>query len=142
MTTTQTTRQKILEQFEALLIEGDANIQHIEINRPTAPDLENTVFPAAFIYSGRARRLEDGVIDEETFEWEVMIALWSKGDDIEELLGRVQRTLTTTAGFNLNCVAEWSRLIDAEPLTVDDINELKSFLLTYEVRYSHAIGEA
>lgn len=142
MTTTPTKRQQILDQFNALLVDGEANIKHIEVNRPTVPDHEKNPFPSAYIYSGRARRMDDGVIGEETFEWEVMIALWVKGDDIEALLGRVESTLSSATGRSLNCVAEWSQLIDAEPLTVDAEKNLKSFLLTYEVRYAHAQGEA
>lgn len=140
MTTTPTVRTQLLKQFKALLTDGEAAITHIEINRPTAPDLENVAFPAAFIYSGRARRLE-GVVHEETFEWEVMIALWAKDQDIEELLGRVQQTLASDTALTLNGVADRSWLIDAEPLTVDDINETKSFLLTYEVEYHHPFGQ-
>ena len=142
MSTTPSTRVQILKQFEALLTDGEANIAFIEINRPTPPDIDNLGKSAAFIYSGRARRMDDGVIRNETFEWEIFIRLWLNDGDSEELLRRVQNTLGSDEAKTLNCVAEWSRLIDTEELTVDIERKLGSFLLTYEVRYSHAFGEA
>ena len=142
MSTTPSKRVQILSQFGKILTDGEANIGFIEINRPTPPDYDNLGSSAAFIYSGRARRMDDGVIGEETFQWEIFIRLWLKGGDPEEFLKRVQNTLGSDEARNLNCIAEWSWLIDTDELTVDTERELGSYLLTYEVRYSHAFGEA
>lgn len=135
-----TKRQQILNQFKGFLTEGEASISHVEINRLTAPALETVSFPAAFIYSMRSSRAEDGVVHDETFIWEVAISVWTKGD-AEEFLGAVHRTLARGAAYTLNGVADWSKQTDSEPLTVDAEKNLKSFLLTYEVRYNHPLGE-
>lgn len=135
-----TKRQQILNQLKGFLRDGEAKIAHVEINRPTAPALETIPFPAAFIYSMRSSRAEDGVVHDETFIWEVFISIWTKGDG-EEFIGAVHRTLATDAAYTLNGIADWSKQTDNEPLTVDADRNIKSFLLTYEVRYNHPLGE-
>lgn len=138
----KTKRQEILNAVLTLLEENFQELESIQINHATSVDIETAPFPVAFISSGEENRVESGGgIDEETWDWDIMIEVWAQGSDVdmEELLQSLHNAMGTD--IRLGGFADYSFRKGTSPFFIIDPNkEQKGFGVAYAVRYHHPLG--
>ncbi len=72
-------------------IEGISEIKSVEFHKASPISLDIAVFPAAYIYL-EADAGEEGN-REETWTMKVAMEIWTKNDDLEDLLGKVHQAM-------------------------------------------------
>ena len=137
-----TKRQEILAFVKQTIEENFQALESVQINHATSVDLETAPFPAGFISSGEENRVDSGGgIDEETWDWDIMIEIWAQGSDVdmEEMLQDLHNAMgvdVTLGGF-----ADYSFRKGSSPFFIIDPNkEMKGFGVAYGVRYHHPLG--
>ena len=138
----KTKRQEILETIKTMIEENFQDVQNVEIEHVTSVDLDTIGFPAVFIFAGEENRVESGgSVDEETWDWDIMIEVWAEGNDVdmEEMLQGLHNAMGTD--IRLGGFADYSFRRGTSPFFIVDPNkEVKGFGVAYGVRYHHALG--
>lgn len=137
MATTNTTRQNILDNIKDT-INGVRDIKSVEIDRMTPPDMENTAFPAAFIYSDSESRIDNGVIGQETWDWIIAIEVWARNTELEDLLQDIHSEMHDD--YDRGGYADYSFRTGVEFFYIDPAKDIKGMVITYLVRYQHTLG--
>lgn len=134
-----TTRENILAQIKTTL-EAVVGMTEVQVNRTIPVDIETVGFPCAFVYSGKETRLTDdrAVIGKENWEWEILIEVWGRDEDMEALLGLVHTAMYND--YSIGGHAEYSYRTGVDMLTIDPERSLEAMLLTYSVIYRHTKG--
>jgi hypothetical protein len=137
-----TTRQKILDDIQTT-IEGIARIKSVITNRLTLPDFNINPMPIAFVFSGDEKDAtkEFGVINYESWRWEVLIMVWTQDEDIEDYVGLVHNAMgadETRGGHALFS----KRVSGIAPYAVDPEGSIMGVELIYEIQYRHIEGIA
>lgn len=135
-----TTRENILSEIQSIL-EGVESIKYVELDRMFQPDLDTISLPAVFIYPGAENRVTSGgVIGEETWEWEIVLEVWSNVDEVtlESLLNDIHKIMFTNE--RIGNYADYSYRVNSEFFYIDPEKRLKGMLITYLVRFGHTKG--
>jgi len=137
-----TTRQNILANIETV-ITGITRIKSVVTNRMVMPDFNINPMPIAFIFSGDEKDATDqfGVINYESWLWEVLIMIWTQDEDIEDYVGLVHNAMCvddTRGGYALKC----KRVGMVSPYAVDPEGSVVGVELIYEIQYRHVDGTA
>jgi len=132
-------RTDILAEIKRTL-EGIMNIETVEVDRIDAVDISISPLPAAFIYSGKDKLVdvESPAIGSETWDWEIIIEVWSKNTEVEELLALIHNAMH--ANYKLAGLAEYSKRVSVDIFVIDPTKYLKSMIIKYQVIYRHILG--
>lgn len=88
-----TARQTILEHYETA-IDTVPSIRNISLNKLDSRDIKETKLPAAWIFSGAERR-GDFKYGVEWWDWDIIVQVWARNEDMEELLSAVNTAIYT-----------------------------------------------
>ena len=88
-----TTRQTILEHYKTA-IDTIPAIKNIHLNKLDSRDIKETKLPAAWIFSGAERR-GDFKYGVEWWDWDIIVQVWARNEDMEELLSLVNSAIYT-----------------------------------------------
>ena len=88
-----TARQTILEHYETA-IDTVPSIRNISLNKLDSRDIKATKLPAAWIFSGAERR-GDFKYGVEWWDWDIIVQVWARNEDMEELLSAVNTAIYT-----------------------------------------------
>ena len=134
-----TARQEILAQIKTILEDVD-DVNYVEIDRATPVDLDTVSLPAVFVYTSREVRCYDerAVIGYETWDWELVIEVWTQETDQEELLGKIHSAMF--ADNDLGDHAILNVRTGVSFYVLDVTKSIKSMVLTYYILYRHTLG--
>ena len=135
-----TERENILANIKSEL-ESIAEIKHVEVNKATPVNLSTVPLPACFIDSG-VENQRDGPfpVDSESWDWEVVVQIWTRGGDIENLLGLVYSKLMEDPRRGGTSAVETRRL-GAELVEVDPSGDLLAMVVPFRIVYGHLLGQ-
>lgn len=135
-----TTRQKILANIQTT-IEGITRIKSVVVNRFSLPDFNIQPLPIAFIFSGDEKDVtkEIGVINCESWVWEVVILIWVMDEDHEDYVGLIHDAMGVdeTRGGN---ALESKRVSGLGPYSADSEGSMVGVELIYQIQYRHQYG--
>lgn len=137
-----TTRQKILANIKTT-IEGITRIKSVITNKMVLPDFNINPMPIAFVFSGEEKDATDqvGLLNYESWFWQVAIVIWTQNEDIEDYVGLVHNAMgvdETRGGYAL----ESKRVAASTPYAVDPEGSTEGIELIYEIQYRHVYGTA
>jgi len=140
-----TTRQNILSQIQtdivAITSAEVAVFKSVQCKQPGIPDIEKNEYPCVFIYTGPEKRVEDpsrAVIGYETWDWTVMIEVWSKESTMETLLSLIHSALF--ADYTLGQNAVLCRRSGVDTWVLDPEHDWCSMVIPYLITYRHTQG--
>jgi len=135
-----TTRQKILANIKTT-IDGIDRLRSVIVNRFNLPDFNISPLPIAFIFSGDEKDATDqvGVINYESWIWEVVILVWCQDEDSEDYIGLIHNAMAAdeTRGGN---ALESKRIGALGPYSADSEGSMIGVELVYGVQYRHQYG--
>lgn len=132
-------RTSILSQIETVL-QGVSDIKEVIINQVTPVSMETVALPCAFIYSGPEIRLSDdrSVIGYENWEWNVLIEIWARDSEMENLLSSIHSAMF--ANELMGGYAATSYRTGVDLFVIEPEQSLQSMLITYAIIYRHVRG--
>ena len=132
-------RTDILDQLKVTL-QSVTGMSEVLVNRTTPVDIETVGFPCAFVYSGNEIRLTDNrsVIGYENWEWQILIEVWGKDQDMEAFLALIHAALFADEGISGHAVTSYRTGVDM--LVIDPEQSLEAMLIQYAVIYRHTRG--
>lgn len=132
-------RESILSEIKATL-EDISIIRYVEVDRMLQPDLDVVPLPCAFIYPSAETRIQTATIGQETWEWEIILEVWSNVSEVslELLLDSIHTQMF--ANERLGGYADYSYRVNSDFYYIDPEKELKGMIITYLVRYYHPKG--
>lgn len=141
-----TTRQNILSSIKTTLeaikdSNGKRRFTTIKTeDKQAPPSLDVTPLPLIFVWTDRENRVEDdrAVIGKETWEWYIVLEVWAKDKDMEELLSYIHTAMYNNDDFDH--YACFSDRISVDFLTLDTTKQLEAMLVSYRVLYRHTRG--
>ncbi len=135
-----TTRQSILNHYELALLtlKTSGVLKNVIVNKIDSRDLRDTKLPAAFIYSGSETRagFEYG---KEYWDWDIVVQVWAKDEEMEELLSQVNKALWTR--YRAERFVENFYKTDAALWVVDANKNLQGWNLIFKNFYRTEKGE-
>jgi len=137
-----TTRQNILANIQSVL-ETISRIKSVVAGRMVMPDFNINPMPIAFVFSGDEKDFTDqvGVINYESWLWEVVIMVWTQDEDIEDYVGLIHNAMAldeTRGGNALEC----KRKAALGSYAVDPSGSIEGIELIFEIQYRHTYGTA
>jgi len=127
------TRTTILGHYEtALNTLVPADIVSVEVNKLDTRDLQDTKLPAIWIFSGAERRAEFKY-GQESWDWEIIVQVWARGADMEDLLDKVNSAIY--ARYVATEFVENLYRLTSELFVVDSDQELQGWSLIYKNFY-------
>ena len=135
-----TVRQNIIANMNTVLT-AISGINYVESNRTTPVKLDDVALPACFIYSGAQVQILSGaeaVIGYETWDWDVIVEIYTKTTSPEALLQAIYNALYTSrsrAGYALR-----TTLMSVDPLDFDPTGEYTGLMLVFRVAYRNVSG--
>lgn len=134
-----TTRQNILTQLETVL-EAISSVKYVELERSKPIDLDVLPIPCIFVYTGDEKRVVDerAVIGKETWDWNVVLEVWTNTDpeDILNDIHTAMYTNRTLGGYAINTIRDSLEGI----YVIDEDANVKSLILNYSITYRHTLG--
>lgn len=130
-----TTRQNILANIVSVL--GNINrIKSVISGKLTLPDFNINPLPIAFVFSGDEKDATEqfGVLQYESWLWEVIIMVWTQDEDIEDYIGLIHNAMgadETRGGYALLS----KRVSGIAPYSVDPEGSVVGTELVYEIQY-------
>ena len=136
---TDSIRQQILAELVTIL-KTAPSLQYVENKKISPVDIETVAFPCAFIFSGAEQKLNDGrsVIGYENWNWRVVIEVWVKDADPEDILKEIHDLMWTNR--SINNLAVTSDRVGVDFLVVDVEQSIEAMLIDYDVLYRHERG--
>ena len=135
-----TVRQNIIANMNTVLT-AISGINYVESNRTAPVKLDDVALPACFIYSGVQVQILSGaeaVIGYETWDWDVIVEIYTKTTSPEALLQTIYNALYTSrshAGYALR-----TTLMSVDPLDFDPTGEYTGLMLVFRVAYRNVSG--
>lgn len=141
-----TKRQNILETIQdtiEAIVDGDGAkvFNDVSIGKEPPNELENKSLPCCYIWSDRETRYTEGeeaVIGKETWEWFVIIEIWSLDKDRETLLNYIHTAMYND--YRIGNYAEYSERWGVDLFTIDPEKRLELMLIPYRIIYRHELG--
>ena len=132
-------RQDILAQTVTILTTL-TSLKHVENKRVSPVDLETVPLPCAFVFGGVEQKLNDdrAVIGYENWLWRVVIEVWVKDADPEDILKEIHDLMWTNR--NIGGFAVTSDRVGVDLLVVDPEQFIEALLIDYDVLYRHQKG--
>ena len=130
-----TIRQRILDNIKATL-DAIVGVDNVFVNKVQPTDLDTCSFPSAFVFSDEESRTETPY-GMETWNWNVVIEAWTKGDS-EELLGQIHTAMAvdvTRGGICTDCLRAGVNFF-----VIDADNDVKGIVMRYLIQYRHPFG--
>jgi hypothetical protein len=134
-------KRKLILAAAVAVIDTATLLKHAEGKKITPVDIETTPLPAAFVYSGPEQKVTgdgDATIGYETWRWRLVIEVWIKGVDPEDVLKEIHDLMWTNRSFGNLAVT--SERVGATLLVVDDTQEIEALLIDFDVLYRHTKG--
>ena len=118
-------------------IEGVSEIKTVELHKASPIALDIAVFPAAYIYL-EADAGEEGN-REETWVMKIAVEVWTKNDDLEDLLGKVHQAMyedKTRGGYADHTVRTGSEIF----MDIVPDRSIGVVMAKFDVVYKHVQG--
>lgn len=133
-------RTEILDEIKNTLEQIDI-VKTIEVDRIDVVDISKMPLPAIFIYGGKDKLIDDlhPTIGFETWDWDIVLEVWSKNTATEELLAVIHRTIHNN--YKLNGLVVYSKRVGADTFIIDPAKFIKSMIIKYQVVYRHPLGQ-
>ena len=132
-------RQDILSEIVTIL-ETLVSLKHVELKHVSPVDLDTVPLPCAFVFGGAERKLNDfrAVIGYENWLWRVVIEVWVKDSDPEDILKEIHDVMWTNRSIGGHAIT--SDRVGVDLLVVDVEQSIEALLLDYDVLYRHERG--
>lgn len=134
-----TTRVNILERIKTDLT-AVSGVQYVDLLQPSPVDLDTIDMPAIFIYTGPEVRLSDNraVIGYESWQWNVVLEVWTRDTDMEALLGKIHAAMFADEEIGNFAVTSYRTGVDMQ--IIDPEQSLQAMIIEYEIIYRHIRG--
>lgn len=126
-----TARQTILDHYR-IALETISKLKTVTVNKLDSRDIKETKLPAAWVFSGAERR-GDFKYGVEWWDWDIIVQVWARNEDMEELL-----SLVNTAIYTRYVNEEFVDILyrkSAELFIVDSDGEEQGWTLVYKNVY-------
>lgn len=130
-----TKRETILATAADILGKGYTDLKSVEINRSTPVERDVTPYPAGFLYSGPFRRLDNGAIGQDEWEWEIIVEVFWDGKEAVETVWK--KLYLALANNTLSGACDWFILKSGREFVNDSESTLQ---FTFECRYHNTFG--
>ena len=133
-------RQNILSEIVTIL-ETLVTLKHVELKHVSPVDLDTVSLPCAFVFGGADKKLNDerALIGCENWLWRIVIEVWVKDVDPEDILKEIHDVMWTNR--DIGGYAITSDRVGVDLLVVDVEQSIEALLIDYDILYRHERGQ-
>jgi len=135
-----TERQQILGEVKDTIADI-SDLDYVEVNRVTTPDIEQAGFPACFIFGGSQKLTgRFNLVGQKVWEWEIFLSVWTDISKVEDLLGKISNKIAKDPTLNKKAIDCDLDSIDINIIDAD--RSMVNLVMVFNTIYRHEFGAA